>query len=161
MVSSTQYSEEPANFLLVGCVKRKLGQAARARDIYASPLWRCRREYAERYAVPWFILSAKHGLLDPDTHIEPYDLALSDFSVAERRAWSQRVMDRFRDVTAVVAGKTIEVHAGKLYVDYGLERGLRQAGAEVRRPLARTPGIGSQIAWYKGYLASGHPEDRR
>ena len=142
----------------MGCVKRKLDRAAPARDIYASPLWRHRREYAERYGVPWFILSAKHGLLSPDTHIEPYDLALADFSPAERRAWSQRVLDRLRDVTAVIAGMTIEVHAGKLYVEYGLERGLRQAGADVRRPLARIRGIGSQMAWYKEHLASAYPQ---
>ena len=30
-------------------------------------------------------------------------------------------------------GKTIEVHAGKLYVEYGLEKGLREAGAVIRR----------------------------
>ena len=145
----------------MGCVKRKLHRAARARDIYASPLWRHRREYAERHSVPWFILSAKYGLLRPDTHIEPYDLALADLSPAERRVWSRRVLDQFRDVTAGVAGKIVEVHAGKLYVENGLEHGLRQAGAAVRRPLARTRGIGAQIAWYKAYLASGYPQDRR
>ena len=57
-------------FLLVGGVKRKSGWAGPARDVYVSPLWRYRREYAERLAVPWFILSAKHGLLAPDTHID-------------------------------------------------------------------------------------------
>lgn len=149
-----KHTEEPADFVLVGCVKRKLAVPALARDIYASPLWRFRREYAEQCAVPWFILSAKHGLLDPDTYIEPYDLALADLPSAERRDWSHRVLDQFREVTAVVAGKTIEVHAGKMYVEYGLERELSQAGANIRRPLAQIPGIGSQIAWYKTHLES-------
>ena len=146
-----------ADFLLVGCVKRKSGWAGPARDVYVSPLWRYRREYAERLAVPWFILSAKHGLLAPDTLIEPYDLALADLSPAERRAWSRHVLNQLRDVIADLERKTVEVHAGKLYVEYGLELKLRQAGAEVHRPLAHVPGIGSQIAWYKAHLAAGDP----
>ena len=155
MISSARQTKERTNLLLIGCVKRKSGRPAPARDIYTSTLFMYRRKYAVRYAVPWFILSAKHGLLDPDTHIKPYDLALADFSPAERRVWSQRVLDQLKEVTEVVAGKIIEVHAGKLYVEYGLERGLRRVGAEVRRPLAHVPGIGSQLAWYKAYLASG------
>ena len=136
-------------------MKRKPGRVGPARDVYASPLWKCRRELAERLGVPWFILSAKHGLLDPETHIEPYDLALADLSPADRWAWSQCVMDQFKDVTADLTDKTIEVHSGKLYVEYGLERELRQAGAAVYRPLAHIPGIGS--TWYKTYLVSGRP----
>ena len=143
----------------MGCVKRKSAGGRPARDVYASPLWGYRRDYAERLAVPWFILSAKHGLLTPDTHIEPYDLTLADLSPAERRAWSQEVLSQFKDVTPDLAKKTIEVHAGKSYVEYGLERGLRLAGAEVHRPLAHIPGIGSQIKWYKAHLVSGHPQD--
>ena len=159
VIPATQHTQEPPDYLLVGCVKQKSDRAGPARDVYASPLWRCRREYAKRLAVPWFILSAKYGLLAPDTHIEPYDLSLADLSPAERRAWSQEALGQFKNVTADLAEKTIEIHAGKLYVEYGLERELRQAGAEVYRPLAHIPGIGSQMTWYKAYLVSRHPRD--
>lgn len=159
MTPATPNARETPDYLLVGCVKKKSDRVGPAREVYASPLWRFRRKYAERLAVPWFILSAKHGLLDPDTRIEPYDLALADLSPAERRTWSRSVLNQFKDVTTDLVGRTIEVHAGKLYVEYGLERGLRQAGAEVYRPLAQVPGIGSQIAWYKEYLVSGHPRE--
>lgn len=159
VITATQDTQEAANYLLVGCVKRKAGRAGQARDVYASPLWRWRQEYAESLAVPWFILSAKYGLLTPDSEIELYDLTLADLSPAERRAWSRLVLDQFRDVATDVVDKTIEVHAGKSYIEYGLERGLRLAGAEVHRPLARIPGIGSQIRWYKAHSASGHPQD--
>ena len=159
MITATQHTREPADWLLVGCVKRKSARGGSARDVYVSPLWRYRREYAEQLAVPWFILSAKHGLLDPGTRIEPYDLALADLSPSERRAWSQDVLDQFKDVTGDLAEKTIEVHAGQLYIEFGLEQGLRQAGAKVYRPLAHIPGIGSQITWYKTHLVSGRPLD--
>jgi len=159
VIPARQHTQEPADFLLVGCVKKKSARGGPARDVYVSPLWRYRREYAERIAAPWFILCAKHGLLAPDTRIEPYDLALADLSAAERRAWSKDVLNQFTEVTGDLAEKTIEVHAGKLYIDYGLGQGLRQAGAKVHRPLAHMPGIGSQIAWYKAYLVAGHPRE--
>ena len=50
--------------------------------------------------------------------------------------------------------KTIEIHAGKPYAEYGLEKGLREAGAVVRRPLAHVVGMGVQYAWYRDHLAS-------
>ena len=52
--------------LLVACVKEKLAAPAAARDLYVSPLFKKEREYAERAGLPWFILSAEHGLVAPD-----------------------------------------------------------------------------------------------
>jgi hypothetical protein len=51
--------------ILLGCVKRKRDHPATAKDLYSSPLWAGRRAYAESSGVPWLILSAKHGLVDP------------------------------------------------------------------------------------------------
>ncbi len=51
--------------LVLGCVKQKLRYAAQARDLYCSPLWRARRRYAEASGWPWFIMSARCGLLVP------------------------------------------------------------------------------------------------
>jgi hypothetical protein len=45
--------------ILLGCVKRKRASPDRARDLYISPLWRARREYAEALGDPWYIVSAK------------------------------------------------------------------------------------------------------
>ena len=140
--------------LLVGCVKGKLEWAkpVEARDLYASPLWRSRRKYAEQYAEvaggPWYILSAKHGLLEPDTQIAWYNLDLGDLPAAERRAWSQRVVDALLERFPAMDGKVIEIHAGKDYVDFGLATGLQKAGAVVQRPLLGIP-IGKHLGWYK------------
>ena len=134
--------------ILVGCVKSKRGELSAAKDLYDSPLWRCRRAYAERSGVPWYILSAEHGLLAPETVIAPYDLALTNLRAADRRVWSRRVLDGLAAKVPVLQGITIEVHAGKAYADYGLEDGLQGAGAKVQRPLARVAGIGHQCAWY-------------
>ena len=136
--------------VLVGCVKGKLEWASRvpAKDLYVSPLWRSRRIYAERSGLPWYILSAKYGLLDPDARIQWYDLSLGDLPAAQRRAWAQRVVDSLLEKYPAMEGKVVEIHAGKDYVDFGLATGLKKAGAVVERPLLGIP-IGRHLGWYK------------
>jgi hypothetical protein len=78
---------------LISCVSKKKSCVTRAEDLYNSPLFmgnlRCARQ---RQPDRIFILSAKYGLLDLDTFIEPYDLTLNRFSVAELKDWSERVL---------------------------------------------------------------------
>ena len=145
---------ESVDLILIGCVKSKHRCASLARDLYASTAWKYRRSYAESHYCPWYILSAKHGLLDPDTWIEPYDLALKTFSPSERRAWSQRVFDDLVARVPVLGGKVIEVHAGKLYVEHGLGKRLSEAGAVLRLPLGHVAGQGRQHVWYREHIFS-------
>ncbi len=42
-----------------------------AKDLYVSALFDKERAYAERTGIPWFILSAQHGLVAPDEVLEP------------------------------------------------------------------------------------------
>ncbi len=134
--------------ILVGCVKSKRGIRSAAKDLYVSPLWRYRRAYAERSGAPWFILSAKYGLLMPETEIAPYDVTLKSLRAADRRLWSQHILDDLAAKIPELQGTTVEIHAGKAYSNYGLEDGLNNVGATVRRPLAHMAGIGLQCAWY-------------
>lgn len=137
------------DIVLVGCVKTKHAVRSAAKDLYCSPLWRCRRAYAENLGCPWYILSAKHGLLHPYERIDPYDLALNDLRAGARRAWSSRVLDELGSRVPSLRDKLVEIHAGATYVMYGLAEGLRDARATVCRPLARISGIGRQQAWYR------------
>ena len=137
------------DLVLVGCVKTKRTARSPAKNLYSSPLWRYRRAYAECLGVPWYILSALHGLLDPDQRIDAYDLALTDLRYEARRAWSARVLDELKHRLPSIRDKLIEIHAGAIYVNHGLERGLRDAGASVHRPLAGITGVGRQQAWYR------------
>jgi len=79
--------------VLLSCVSKKLESPAAARDLYRSPLFRKSFDYATRQdpdAI--FILSAKHGLLHPDTIIAPYDKTLNRMPVAERKRWARKVI---------------------------------------------------------------------
>jgi hypothetical protein len=133
---------------LVGCVKGKRGVAMPARDLYTSALFLGRRRYVERTCHRWFVLSAKHGLVDPDTILEPYDETLKDASEARRRQWSQAVLADLDRRIGELAGVLFEAHAGAAYLDHGPALGLRQRGATVERPTEGLP-FGKQLALYK------------
>src|SRR3546814_2674569 len=58
---------------------------APARDLYASPWFQKARAYVERQGGAWFILSAKHGLIAPETVIARYDETLGAMKAGARR----------------------------------------------------------------------------
>ena len=77
--------------ILVSCAATKLDHPAPAADLYTSPLFIKSRSYAEASGHPWFVLSARHGLVEPRTVLEPYDTKLADLTPSERSAWADRV----------------------------------------------------------------------
>lgn len=83
--------------VLISCAKRKAIGRAKARHMYISPLFRLMLQYAEALRpAAVFILSAKHGLLEPDTEIDPYDCTLNSMSVSQVRDWAGTVIDQLR-----------------------------------------------------------------
>jgi len=134
---------------LVGCVKSKLDHPAAARDLYTSPLFFGRRTWVEGSCDRWFIISAKHGLVAPDQRLEPYEYTLKGKGVAIKRAWAERVLGQIDGETGPVRGLTFELHAGKEYLDFGLEAGLRVRGAHVEKPVDGV-GFGKQLKFYAG-----------
>ena len=138
-----------ARVLLLGCVSEKGPDAVAAQDLYVSTLFRLRRAYVEVVGVPWFILSAKHGLVGPDEVLEPYDVRLSNLSAADRRAWGDRVFVQLRAAVAPLLGRVFEFHAGSHYVE-AVRPHLEKVGAVVVWPL-KGLGLGQQLHWYKQF----------
>lgn len=134
---------------LVACSRSKADSAAPARQLYVSPLFREASAYAERHygAGRWFILSALHGLVDPDTVLVPYDLSLRQLSLRAREAWGDRVAVELTD--RFPAGTVLWFHAGALYRDAIAS----VAPHQVRFPLAGL-GIGEQLAWYRRHAVA-------
>lgn len=79
---------------LVSCVKSKKATPAPAGELYTSALFQSLRTYAQRNADAWFILSAEHGLLDPQKVIAPYEKTLNRMGKTERDAWARAVFRR-------------------------------------------------------------------
>jgi len=139
-------TSEPDVFL-IGCVKTKLAGRHAAKDLFISPLFVGRRRAAEAANVSWFILSAKYGLLSPETVVDSYDVSLNSASIPERRRWSALVIEQFKKTVGSPSGKVIEVHAGASYRNFGLVQGFRALGATVVVPLEHAR-QGEQLAWY-------------
>ena len=129
---------------LVSCVKEKRATRGRAKELYTSVWFRKAREYVERTGHPWFLLSARHGLLKPDAMIRPYDQSLESMPRAERRRWADKVLRQLRP--HVGEGDTLVVLAGQLYREF-IEPDLRDRKVSVEVPLAGMR-IGEQMAWF-------------
>lgn len=148
--------------IIVGCGKTKLAKPAAARDLYTGILFRAARAYAETFGDHWCIASAKHGLVDPDTILEPYDLAMADLDkdrVQQWGGWAQcGLIKAFQGMgVAVERGQWVDspavvILAGKDYVE-PLVRWTFLRGHPVELPLAGL-GIGKRIAWLKRQLKS-------
>lgn len=134
--------------VLVGCVKSKQNVPARAEELYTSPLFRRRRAYAESSGLPWFVISAEHGLLHPDDLVAPYDRALADQTAEYRSAWGAWVVVKLEDALGTLSGRSVEVHAGAAYVE-ALRAPLRRRHCGLRAPLQHLR-QGEQLAWYGG-----------
>lgn len=53
----------------------------KAKDAYIGPPFKLNREYAEKFADRWVVLSTKYGFMDPDSMIpENYDVTFKDLS---------------------------------------------------------------------------------
>ncbi len=135
-----------ADLVLVSCVKSKLSRPAAAKDLYTSALFVRERAYAENAAVPWFILSAEHGLVSPDQVLEPYERYLPACSPDYRLAWGTSVAAELERRVGPLGGKVLEIHAGSAYLD-ALRQPLRGRGAVITEPL-RGLRMGERLAWY-------------
>lgn len=132
--------------LLVTCVKTKLSAPAPAKDLYVSDLFRKQRYYAERRCVPWYILSAEHGLVAPDEWLAPYERYLPNTPAPYRVAWGSWVAERLELLAGPLDEKVVEIHASAPYIA-AVAPSLSSKGAVVLSPLAGLA-HGERLAWY-------------
>lgn len=110
---------------LVACGKSKLAYPAPARDLYTGSLFRAARAHVEREGYDaWYILSARHYLVAPQTILAPYEAALTNAPDEYLHTWAHRVDGAFRCTdpgygvwTQQGGDLTVDIFAGKVYVD--------------------------------------------
>lgn len=116
--ASRFYPPQPGTVFLVGCAAMKSSKPCKAKDMYCSPIFQARRSYCEAIGGTWFIVSALHGLLDPEQVIEHYDLCLDDLSEKDQAVWGMRVCaDLLAKLQGDIRHFCVEVHAGGLYAE--------------------------------------------
>lgn len=86
------------------------------------------------------ILSAQHGVLEPDRVIRPYDVTLNAMTPAGRRIWSTAVV---RSLAAQGWPDRIILLAGSRYREWTSQA---PAGVDIEIPMAGM-GIGQQLGF--------------
>ncbi len=90
------------NIVLISCASQKRTQRSKAKDLYISALFKKNLAYARRlHPDVIYILSAKYGLIDLETEIDPYNLTLNTMSAGEIRNWAERVLLQLRKVASL------------------------------------------------------------
>jgi hypothetical protein len=122
--------------VLVGSSGATADHPAPAGEMFRSDGFARAREAAVRSRSPWFVLSAKHGLLDPGEVISPHGVQIDDQPAAYRSAWGEWVVAQLAD-RLQLDGVTVEVHGG---VDFAqpLRQPLASRGAALDIPLPGT-----------------------
>lgn len=123
---------------LIACSGSKLETHAKARDLYTGQAFRFAMEAASRARADVLILSALHGVVDPDAWLTPYNCTLSDMTAADRAQWAQRTAAELEPHRQ----RRIVILAGKHYA------AAVENFPNVARPLEGL-GIGEQLAALK------------
>ena len=142
-VSARSIAPPAADLCLVSCVAKKLARSAAAKDLYTSPWFVKARSLVEAKDWPWFILSAKYGLVDPEHEIAPYEKTLNKMGAVERCDWARKVLATLDPHLAGV--RSVVFLAGENYREF-LVPELHGRGIDVHVPMQGL-GIGKQLRW--------------
>lgn len=75
----------------IGCSLKKRNSPCRAEEMYQGDFFKKALFYCKKKYDKVFILSAKYGLLELDTLIEPYDMTLTKFTTLQKKRWAFNV----------------------------------------------------------------------
>jgi len=126
---------------LLSCSAQKLPRAAPAARLYSSTLFQMSLRYLLRTCSRVYVLSAKHGLVNLDDVLEPYDLQLTKLSLVEQRRWGMRVVSELardnasRENMVALAGMPY-IRALRLWLPYGWYMNDPLQGMQIGQRLA-------------------------
>lgn len=128
----------------IPCAKTKLAYEALAKDLYCSRGFKRMRHYCELKGGPWYILSAKYGLVFPSMMLKPYERTLNGMSKLDRVIWADMVQQQ---IIAMLPSKVdeLELLCGASYRD-PLMPFLRLSFAPIRTPM-KGMAQGVQYKW--------------
>ena len=130
---------------LVSCVGNKNPGPAPAKDLYTGTWFSYARCHVEKLGHRWFILSAKHRLVEPDRELECYDCTLNGKGVEHKRAWAAEVFTQLKPHLAGV--ESVTFLAGRDYYEFLVEP-LRKRGLAVSISMEHMK-QGKQLQWLK------------
>ena len=128
--------------IFISCVKKKGKTKCRAEDMYISDLFKKRLAYAKKLGGEIYILSAKHGVLELDDVIMPYDLTLKNMKAIQKKRWAYRCYLQLKEKNIDFNEEAIFL-AGEEYSKY-----LKLKFKNFYNPL-KNMGLGYQLKWLK------------
>lgn len=138
---------------LISCTKNKSEIPCKTKEMYwKSCLFKMAWEYAENKGKI-MILSAKHGLLDPEEFIEPYDKSLTTTPYKLRMIWAHEVHKNILPILKVYNITEIIFLTGRYYFEY-LKDLLLVDGYSIQLPL-NGMGIGIRMKYFKECINKG------
>ncbi|MCY4037827.1 MAG: hypothetical protein OXF09_00005 [Hyphomicrobiales bacterium] len=132
---------------LIACVNKKKTSKMPAAKLYVSDWFQKASRLVKATGHPWFILSAKHGLLDPDKTIDPYNQTLNGMPSGMRRAWAEKVKMQMETESKFHCADAVVILAGENYRE-NLMPYLEKRFANVTIPMKGLR-IGEQLRWLK------------
>ena len=139
------YAPKVENLALIAHAGAQGNDAVPARELCTSRWFVLARAYIESQGCPWYLLSAKYGLLSPSRIVNPYEVDLSNMRAAQRRAWAERVADQARN--QLPYSERILVLAGMKYREFLMPH-LAQITGSVYLPLDGLT-VGLQCSWLR------------
>lgn len=135
---------------LVSCVSKKATTAIAkpAQDLYLSSWFRKAKAYVLRNLNlraqdRWFILSARHHLVSPESRLLPYEATLVRMKQPERKEWARRVTAQILSIST--NRDRVVILAGKRYREF-LIPNLEAEGYKIEVPM-KGLSIGRQLEW--------------
>lgn len=136
----------PRPLVLINCSAAKLSTRARAFDLYdPSAFFRAARSAALKLnPAGWWIISARHGLVHPDTWLDPYDVRIGEPGAMDADALALTVPDELLHNPAGVVALTTSAYT----------RAARTIWPELVAPLehAAPEGRRNGIGWMRQRL---------
>jgi len=138
--------------VLIGCGSAKREETSAARDLYTSDFFRKRERYGAEFGHDFYIISAKHHVLDPDESIAPYDRTITELDGEAVTEWAEETASQIRSLD----WEGIDIVDVLLGLDY--LQPLKEHGAFTRIPATPTfpfqehAGNGEQKQWMKQCL---------
>lgn len=133
--------------IIIPCCKDKLLSSEQAQKLYLSPFFKAAKKVAVESNYDWYILSAKYGLIKPDTVIKPYNMV---FKLNGGRMYRQNPRP---EVVSKLEAKRLKDHAN--WILSGYEKRIYLMGKtyttgllDGEEPLAGM-GIGDQLKLLK------------
>jgi hypothetical protein len=122
------------------------GPGGPAQEQDGSPLFLKRLRYAQGMGKPYYVYSAKHGLVDPNEMIHAHDVVMDDLSPNERQALGQNAVARLKNDRGQLDGVIVEVHGSKSSIA-ALNPYFSAEGARMLTPTDNMT-MPEQLDWY-------------